>query len=77
MVWGMRVRWGRPFRRFAPPPLAQGRLETGDADCHSQFENWPRNDRLQEVQGKLGGGPSGRPAPTDGYKEYGGYRTAG
>ena len=27
------------------PPLGKGAVETGDADCHGQFANWPRNDR--------------------------------
>ena len=26
-------------------PLGKGAVETGDADCHGQFANWPRNDR--------------------------------
>ena len=28
------------------PPLGKGALGTGDADCHSQFANWPRNDMV-------------------------------
>ena len=28
------------------PPLGKGAEGTGDADCHGQFANWPRNDRF-------------------------------
>ena len=28
------------------PPLGKGAKGTGDADCHSQFANWLRNDRV-------------------------------
>ena len=41
-----------PSHGFAVPvPFRQGAKGTGDADCHGQFANWPRNDRfLQEVR---------------------------
>ena len=44
------------------PPLGKGAEGTGDADCHSQFANWPRNDRVfarGAVQVRAGG--QGRP----------------
>ena len=41
-----------PSHGFAVPvSFRQGAKGTGDADCHGQFANWPRNDRfLQEVR---------------------------
>ena len=41
------VRGRNPPVTAAPcqPPLGKGDEGTGDADCHGQFENWPRNDR--------------------------------
>ena len=38
------------------PPLGKGALRTGDADCHDQFANWSRNDRLQELRSVACGG---------------------
>ena len=55
------VRGWRHFWRFAPPPLTQGALGTGDTDCHGQCAHWPRNDTSQEVRGS--GGAHG-PRPT-------------
>ena len=37
------------------PPLGKGTKEAGDADCHSQFANWLRNDMVfckESVQGR-------------------------
>ena len=49
---GVRYRDVSPSHGFAvPAPFRQGAKGTGDADCHSRFANWPRNDRfLQEVR---------------------------
>ena len=48
------------------PPLGKGAKGTGDADCHGQFANWPRNDRLQEM---LWGGRGRTPPLRKRYKE--------
>ena len=49
--------WGTGAEKNPPvtaspcqPPLGKGAKGTGDADCHGQFANWPRNDRLQEMR---------------------------
>ena len=45
-------------------PLGKGAGD-GRTDCHSQFENWPRNDREVYMGcGTRPGGSSGRPTPT-------------
>ena len=63
------------------PPLGKGAEETGDADCHSQFANWPRNDTFSRsavgffVVRRGGALPlpraTARVAPTEGYKRCG------
>ena len=60
---GYKGRGGRPFRRFAPPPLAQGRL--WGTDCHGQCAHWPRNDMgfCMGCGGRPGGGVRA-PRPT-------------
>ena len=40
------------------------RKSKGDADCHDQFANWPRNDTLQGVRCVVGGRTEAS-APTD------------
>ena len=48
------------------PPLGKGAKGTGEADCHDQFANWSRNDRLF-ARGVVGRATA-RGAPTEGYK---------
>ena len=39
--------WNPPVTAsLCQPPLGKGAEGTGDADCHSQFANWPRNDKV-------------------------------
>ena len=43
-------------------------MRTGEADCHDQFANWPRNDRgFAWVRHKIGG-RTGASAPTGGVQ---------
>ena len=58
------------------PPLGKGAKGTGDADCHGQFANWPRNDTLYEMRYESGRATA-RVAPTEGYKEYRGRADRG
>ena len=55
-----------PSHGFAvPAPFRQGGLEDGGTDCHDQFANWSRNDRLlQGVRYSIGGRTEAS-APTD------------
>ena len=75
------------------PPLGKGGKGTGDADCHGQFANWPRNDSFFYKGCGGAGDRKGRPyggvtrgamggrtessAPTEGYKECGGTGRCG
>ena len=48
------------------PPLGKEAKGTGEADCHSQFENWPRNDREFYMGcGGISDGRTGASAPTE------------
>ena len=54
-----------PSHGFAvPAPFRQGGEGTGDADCHGQFANWPRNDSVFVRSRYKAGGRTGSFAPT-------------
>ena len=41
------AKWNPPVTASpCQSPLGKGAEGTGDADCHSQFANWPRNDKV-------------------------------
>ena len=74
--------WGTGAEKNPPvtaspcqPPLGKGAKETGDADCHGQFANWPRNDTLYEMRYESGRATA-RVAPTEGCKGYNGRTEA-
>ena len=82
--WAGRCRY-RPLRRFdkkvpvknppvtaspCQPPLGKGAKGTGDADCHSQFANWPRNDMVFARSRCKAGGRTGSFAPTGSFWLY-------
>ncbi len=67
------VRGKKPPVTASPcqPPLGKGAMGTGEADCHSQFANWSRNDTLQGARCVVGGGVRA-PRPKVGYRKCGG-----
>ena len=66
------VREGNPPVSALPcqPPLGKGAVGTGDADCHSQFANWPRNDMVFARSRCKAGGRTGSFAPTGSFWLY-------
>ena len=52
------------------PPLGKGAKEAGDADCHSQFANWPRNDMFFARSRYKAGGQTEASAPTGSFWLY-------
>ena len=52
------------------PPLGKGAKGAGDADCHSQFANWPRNDMVFARSRCKAGGRTGSFAPTGSFWLY-------
>ena len=61
------VRWEEsPSHGFAvPAPFRQGGHGDGGTDCHNQFANWSRNDRVYKKCGERTGGGVRVPRPTE------------
>ena len=54
------------------PPFRQGGHGDGGTDCHDQFANWSRNDRVYKKCGERTGGGVRARRPTVGYRKRGG-----